>query len=272
MVLAALAGCRGDRSDKPPRQFFPDMDDSPKWKPQTESPFFADGRTMRLPPEGVVAYSRVSLDPEAWRNEPWAARWLDQREDLLKDKDGLYRGVDAQGNYLLRVPVAVTREMIERGRDRFDIYCSACHGYLGDGKGLVGTRFAIPVANFHDPKYTDAAQRTGTDGYIFHVIRNGVGGPDASPLSSPGAGEASHDHSGHDGAVAEPAAAPVLTMPSYAHALNERDAWAVVAYLRALQASRSGTLEDVPEEDRAWVAGMRPPPEPEPEPEAGGGA
>lgn len=226
--VMVLPGCRGDRTDKPPRQLLPDMEDSPKWKPQSKSEFFADGRTMRPPVPGTVAFGRVDFDPEAYRASGWARLWLDQRADLLKADDAFYRGVDADGEFLDRAPVAITRELLARGRERFNIYCSACHGYGGDGQGLVGQRWAIPVANFHDPKYQDVQQRTGKDGYLFHVIRNGVGEPGA------------------------------LTMPSYAHAISERDAWAIVAYVRALQASRRMDLEALPAEVRSRLTSLRP--------------
>src|SRR5690606_28449424 len=101
-----------------------------------------------------------------------------------------------------------TRALLERGEERFNIYCAACHGYTGDGAGMVGRRWSIPVPSYHDPKYSDSAQRTGKDGYLFHVARYGLKNPDGS-----------------------------TRMPAYGHALDAQDAWAVVAYIRALQAS-----------------------------------
>jgi len=222
-LTAALGvGCRGDRSDKPPRAFFPDMDNSPRWKPQSETPFFADGRTMRQPVPGTVAFGRWADVPASVDDASWTKTFREEREDLLKEDDAFYRGEGPDGSYLDFMPVRVTRAMVERGRERFNIYCFTCHGYEGDGKGMVGRRWAYPLPDFHDPKYTDRAQRTGKDGYIFHVIRNGV----------------------------------VINgeqkMPSYAHAIGERDAWAIVAYVRALQESRAVPIDDpiIPEAQR----------------------
>jgi mono/diheme cytochrome c family protein len=211
-VLAAtpMLGCRGDRSDAPPRQFFPDMDDSPKWKPQAESEFYVDQRTMRQPPAGTVAFSRADFDPDTLGEEAWASPWMDERAALLKADEAFYTGRDADG-WLVRIPasIEVTRELVDHGRAKFDIYCAVCHGTLGDGQGLVGQRWSIPVANFHDPKYTDPSLETGQDGYLFNTALHGKGVGDAQ------------------------------TMPGYAHAIGERDAWAIVAYIRALQAARS---------------------------------
>ena len=210
LLSGALVGCRGDRSSEPPRQFFPDMDDSPKWKPQSESEFYVDGRTMRQPPEGALAFGRQDFDPTV--EADWASPWLEARAGLLKDDDGVYRGVDADGAWLDTIPatIDVSREFIEHGRVKFDIYCAVCHGVLGDGQGLVAQRWSIPVGNFHDEKFKDRAEETGKDGYIFNTILNGKGEADAQ------------------------------TMPGYSHALSEHDAWSIVAYVRTLQAARNG--------------------------------
>ncbi len=208
IALAALAGCRGDRSDSRPRQFFPDMDDSPKFKPQTQTPFFADGRAMRRPVEHTVAFGAMAdaADPS--------------RESYLKDDAGYYFGTGADGKYLATIPPRVTVDMktLERGRERFNIYCSVCHGYDGYGKGTVGAQWQGVVANFHDAKFTDPAQDQSKDGYIFHVIRNGL------PADDP----------------KQP-----MRMPSYGYSVNEQDAWAIVAYIRTLQAQQSGSPADL---------------------------
>ena len=82
-ALVALPACRGDRSDKPPRQFFPDLDDQLKWRPQGESPFYADGRMMRPAVRGTVAFGRVSFV-----NAPEWGRWADaERSDLLRVRE-----------------------------------------------------------------------------------------------------------------------------------------------------------------------------------------
>jgi mono/diheme cytochrome c family protein len=255
-ALAAVGGCRGDREDKPPRQFFPDMDDSPKFKPQTEAPFFADNRSMRPEIPGTVPFGRATFNPVAYSQAPWARNFLTERDGLLREDRAFFQGVDENGDYLNTIPFPVTREMILRGQERFNIYCSACHGFSGDGQGMVGRRWATVVANFHDPKYSDPAQRTGKDGYLFYTIRHGV--PEATPDLFP-------------------------KMPPYGHSINEADTWAIVSYIRVLQQWQGGTLEDVPAPERDMLSKMRddwraanPPKEPapgeggEPAPQGGG--
>lgn len=233
-TLAALAGCRGERSNKPPRQFLPDMDDQPKYKAQAESEFFADGRTMRdIDPRAVafgrtgqVAYSPVSDDPDAITPQTIQR----QRADLLRADDAYYRGVDGEGNYVRLIPasIPVSDQLLRRGRERFDIYCSVCHGVAGDGMGMVGQQWSYPIPSFHQDQYRQGGEK-GQDGYLFHVIRNGV--PNA------------------------PGVQPPLKMPSYADRVSERDAWAIVAYLRALQASHQVPVDELPVSDRTRLAG-----------------
>jgi mono/diheme cytochrome c family protein len=235
-ALGVLSGCRGDRSDKPPRQFFPDMDDAPKWKPQSQSDFYADGRTMRVPVAGTVAFGRqgfVSADD-------WADPFMQQRADLLKDDPGHYEGTNPDGSWLAMIPqtVNVDAKLLARGQERFNISCAACHGYLGDGKGTVGQVWSYPLPNFYDAKYQPGATeevvaadgskvnrlaQTGLDGYIFHTARYGI-------------------------AAAQPGLP--AKMPGYAHALSHEDSWAIVAHIRALQATRQGTIDQVPQQLR----------------------
>ncbi len=225
LLAAPLAGCRGDRTDKPPRRFFPDLDDQPKWDPQQATQFFVDGIVARQTPEHAVAFASVDFDPSAYAGEPWARPYLDLRVDMLAEDDAVYRGVeigpDGTSSYIDEIPVEVTRPMIERGRHMFDIYCAACHGYLGDGKGMVGQRWNYPPANLTGDVYRDRANRQGKDGYLFHTIRNGLDGPDGSNR-----------------------------MPGYGHAIGVMDAWAVVAYVRSLQKARGSDWADLPESDR----------------------
>ncbi|MFZ4572799.1 MAG: c-type cytochrome [Phycisphaerales bacterium] len=204
--VAFTSGCRDTRSTKPPRQFFPDMDDQPKWKNQGGSGFFADGRMMRAPVAETVPFGRVSWVRDAARPEDsWASTWMQTRLDLLRENQGMYTGMTDEGTYVERIPIAIDRALLEHGRKKYEINCSVCHGYLGDGKGTVGVQWSAPVPSYHDPKYKDAKLETGRDGYLFFVIMNGV-----------------------------------RTMPAYGHALTEHDAWSVVAYIRAIQASRPG--------------------------------
>lgn len=216
---AVMPGCRGDRSDEPPRQFFPNMDNNPRWNPQDSSEFFADGRTMRPPVDGTIAHARWGYNDHTRIAEPFNA----ERRDLLGEDDAFYRGRAGEGQYVERIPIPVTEELILRGQERFNIYCAACHGYAGDGQGMVGARWSTPIPSYHVPALKDprSADGRGTDGYIFHTAMNGVIRPDGTP-----------------------------SMPPYGHALSPRDAWAVVAYIRVLQASHEGTLADVPPDRR----------------------
>ncbi len=239
----ALPACRGDRSDKPPRQFLPDMDDSPKWKPQVRSQFFTDGRSMRQPVAGAVPFGS-SANPQ----DP-------DRPRYMKDEGPFFTGKNARGDVVPTMPdgaidhfVALAKPegddaarrtaglaaMLERGGERFNIYCAPCHGFDGKGQGTVGLRLSIAPANLHEDKFRrppagsgpSAQTASNGDGHIFDVVRNGW-------------------NKGN--------------MPGYAHALDEHDSWAVVLYVRALQASTAGSLEAVPEAVRAKLQQTRPP-------------
>ena len=253
-TLAALAAlpmtaCRGDRSDKPPRQFFPGMDDQPRWTPQAESEFFADGRTMRKPVKGTIPFGTTAMVSTA----PWAEPFNAKRDEFLAADAARYEGVDEEtGDFIDFIPVPVTSTMLSLGQTKFNIYCAVCHGYNGEGSNpaadpelgsMVGRRWSIPVANLHDPKFREGGE-FGRTGYLYSIVRDGKG------------------------------AKPAQTMPGYAHALDSSEAWAVVAYVRALQRTQQGTLGDVPESERA-VLGEPPPvvqPEAEGETDADGAA
>lgn len=253
---AGLAGCRGERSDKPPRQFLPDMDDSPKFKPQAEAWFFEDGRAMRKPVVGTVAFGD-STDPDGpgrtWKvkDDPVVFEGLDPTRPASADGRPAYQPF-VPGAVLDRVIAdaaaggrALTRdgalaEMLDRGQQRYNIYCAACHGFDGEGGGvldgkpyggLVGQRWQTPVPTYHDPKYKDRNVYTGQDGYIFSVIRHGV--PNADPALPP-------------------------KMPSYADKVSVPDAWSIVLYIRALQRARAEDLSDVPAAERLKLEQSRP--------------
>ncbi len=233
-ALCVLPACRGDRTDKPPRQFFPDMDDGPKMKPQTATGFFADGRAMRPRPVGTVAFGRSAHAADA------------ARADLLRDDPAFYLGRESfapDAPYVLDIPVAlaVDEKLLLHGQERFNIYCSACHGYDGRGKGMVGLNWATPIPSYMDATYTDKAKEPkAKDGYLFHTIRNGV--PNEGKPDDP------------------------WKMPPYAHALSERDAWAVVAYIRTLQAANAGGLQDLTETQREQLMKSKPAPAAPPAP------
>lgn len=187
LVLLLIVGCTRQRpSEKPPIHLNPNMDDQPKLKAQGESRFFADGAAMRLPVEGTV--SRGSL-----------------RADSI-----YYEGRHSDTTFVKVSPVTATAELLERGRERYDIFCSPCHGRTGDGRGMVVRRGMLPPPTFHQDTL-----RTVEDGYIFSVISNGI-----------------------------------RNMPPYKYQISVEDRWAIVAYFRALQLSRNARQQDVPVEYR----------------------
>lgn len=189
--LALVARARYATSPLPRVHLIFDMDSQPKFKAQSAHPLFADGRAMRLPVPGTVPRGSF-LDPKTATGRD-GEKWLEV------------------------IPVPVTREFVLRGRERYDIFCSPCHGYSGYGDGVVQRRADrlqegtwTPVASFH----TDTA-RARPAGYIFNAITNGV-----------------------------------RTMPPYGSQIPVMDRWAIVAYVRALQRSQYATLADVPAEVR----------------------
>lgn len=149
LVLAgALAGC-GLRpaGNTPPLQVHPDMDNQPKFKPQSTSTFFADGRSNRPPPPGTIA------------------------QGYLNEDDVLVQGKDTSGNLINKNPLPVTEALLRRGQERFNINCSMCHGRLADGNGVVKMRSfgALAPANLQEPRLREVP-----DGHLFDVITHGI--------------------------------------------------------------------------------------------------
>ena len=174
-----------------------DMQDQPRYKAYKKSEFFSDNRASRDIPEGAVA------------------------RGLLKENKSLYTGkidnpnpnaqvestTNAAGNTIVtsfpndidEFPIPVTKELIDRGESRYNIYCIVCHGPVGNGDGMIVRRgFSAP------PTYHDDRLRNAPVGHFFDVITNGWG-----------------------------------KMNSYAYVLPAADRWAVVAYIRTLQVSQS---------------------------------
>jgi mono/diheme cytochrome c family protein len=196
LVAAALAGCDGLL----PGPDFERMIDQQKGKPYGASPLLPDGKIMQPPPGGTLMYAGPEERAQAAHPE-------------------LSSGVDASGDYLSSVPVPVDRPLLERGQDRFDVICAACHGLLGDGQSEV----ARHMEQRRPPSLLDERVRAFPAGRIFRVIGSGYG-----------------------------------LMPSYAWALAARDRWAVVAYLRALEMSQMVRLDDLgPSARRQAEAALR---------------
>jgi len=185
LVLTLIQGCiRGNPSDDPPIHFNPDMDDQPRYDAQEESSFFPDGASMRIPVAGTMA-----------------------RGDLRQDKS-YYEGIDKNGKLLDEAPVFFSRQLLERGQERYDIFCAPCHSRMGDGQGLVVQKGYIPAPSFHLDY-----MREYTDGHIYNVISNGI-----------------------------------RNMPAYKYQIPVADRWAIVGYFSALQRSQNARATDIPEE------------------------
>jgi len=177
LVLTSLAvsGCaRGCTSSRPPIHLNPSMDDQPKVRPQTASTFFYNGASMRDPVPGTIPIGG------------------------LQEDGAFFTGKGADGQFVAMIPATVDEALLERGRQRYTIYCQPCHDARGDGKGILFQRASVPTATYHQDKILNYP-----DGQIFDVITNGSG-----------------------------------LMPSYRWPLAPADRWAVIAYVRTLQQKR----------------------------------
>jgi mono/diheme cytochrome c family protein len=172
----ALAGCRQD------------MHDQPKYKPYRESDFFGDRRSARPQVEGTVA------------------------RGMLHEDTHLYAG-KVDGALAETFPFPVTAAVLQRGRERYGIYCTPCHGLAGYGDGMVVTRGYRKPSSFHVDRL-----RGERPGYFYDVITNGFG-----------------------------------AMPDYAAQIPVEDRWAIVGYVRALQLSQNASVADVPAGQRGGL-------------------
>ena len=173
--VVALSGCaRGCTSSRPPIHLNPSMDNQPKVLPQTASTFFYDGASMRQPVPGTVPIGG------------------------LKEDTAFFTGKGADGQFVATIPVTVNEALLERGRQRYAIYCQPCHDARGDGKGILFQRGNVPTASFHQEKI-----QKYPDGQIFDVITNGTG-----------------------------------LMSGYRWPIPPADRWAIIAYVRELERKR----------------------------------
>lgn len=183
-ALSVLAGCRGQPSEDPPIHPNLNMDFQTKYRPQKKNEFFADGRAMREPVAGTIAKGQLKEDPAYHFGKTGEA-------------------------FVTKIPTRITQSLVERGQERYNIYCSVCHGKTGAANGIVIQRNAgmLKPPSFHEERLLSMPV-----GQIYDAILHGVRG----------------------------------NMPSYAYAIPVADRWAIVAYVQALQLSRRGTLNDVP--------------------------
>ena len=171
--LVFLTGCRLD------------MHVQPKYKPLARSTFFDDGRAARPAVPDTVARGHLQID-----------------EHLFTGK--------VKGTWVNTFPSPITTDDLERGRERYNIFCTPCHGKLGDGRGMVVLRGFPPPPSYHMDRLRQAPV-----GQFFDVITNGYG-----------------------------------KMYSYASRIPPEDRWRIIAYIRALQLSQQARIEDVPEGER----------------------
>jgi mono/diheme cytochrome c family protein len=176
VVSVCAAGCRQD------------MHDQPKYIPLRESSFFGDARSARPLIGGTVARGQL-------------------HEDAL-----LYTG-KVNGADATIFPFRIDDRMMTRGQERFNIFCSPCHGRTGSGDGMVVRRGYRRPPSYHDDRLRNAPV-----GHVFDVVSNGFG-----------------------------------AMPDYAAQINAEDRWAIVAYVRALQLSEHATVADVPADQRGKI-------------------
>jgi mono/diheme cytochrome c family protein len=186
LTVPLFSGCRSE------------MYDQPRYKPYHASGFFDDGTSARPLVAGTVA----QRDP----NERGKA----SAEHFDTGKTG--------GKLAEVLPLAVDRAVLERGQERFRIFCTPCHGELGDGRGMIVQRGFNPPPSFHSDEV-----RKKPVGHYFDVMTRGFG-----------------------------------TMYSYASRIQARDRWAIAAYIRALQLSQHSLASQLPPEDRSQLQGEQP--------------
>ena len=167
--LLTVAGCRQD------------MHDQPKYKPLRPSPLFSDHSSARPLIEGTVA------------------------RGTLHEDEAFFTG-KTSGATVKELPFQITEKDLDRGQERFNIFCTPCHDMTGSGRGMVVQRGYRQPPSLHDPRL-----RAADPGYMFDVITNGFG-----------------------------------AMPDYRTQIDPRDRWRIVAYVRALQLTNAGTAADIP--------------------------
>ena len=173
LIAIAAIGCRQQ------------MAEQPRYDPLEASQFFTDGQSARPLVENTVARGQ------------------------LRDDEHFYTG--GSGGALAKTfPFPITIGVLQRGQERYGIYCSPCHSLTGDGDGMIPRRGFTRAASFHIPRLREAPP-----GYFFFVITQGMG-----------------------------------AMPNYRNQIPPRDRWAITAYIRALQLSQNAMISDVPPQAR----------------------
>ena len=204
-LILNLAACRQD------------MQDQPKYLAYRGSEIFPDSLSSRPLVEGTIARGYLREDQEYYTGKTGAAvtpsSTLDSTAKAAAPSNVPATPAAATGNDVNEFPFPITREILDRGQERFNIYCSPCHGVLGDGRGMIVNRGFRPPPSYHIDRL-----RTAPLGHFFDVITNGFG-----------------------------------AMPDYAMQVPPHERWAIVAYIRALQLSQNAPIAVVPPPNRSQL-------------------
>lgn len=193
LSLIMIVSCRGWRSEKPPVHLNPNMDFNPKYKAQS-NPY--DSPTGAIPWGDHHSFSKPN-----------------ERGDIIELNTVLHDGKNDNGTWVKRIPFEVNYSFMHRGRERYEIYCTPCHGADGSGRGSVTQRGWFMPAKYWEPRIL-----AYTDGELYDIVKNGKN-----------------------------------SMPGYWKQIEMEDRWKIVAYIRALQKSHTSNINDVPEERRAEI-------------------
>jgi mono/diheme cytochrome c family protein len=195
LMSLAVMGCRGAVSAEPPFHPQTNMDQQNRYDPQEPNAFFEDNRSARPHVEGTVPRGSLHEDDHLWRGKKGAEYALD------------LPALNNKGHKM-----ELNQALLERGQERYNIYCTPCHDGAGTGDGIVIQRgFEPKPPSFHDERVLSL--RVGA---IYNIVTNGV-----------------------------------RNMPPYRHQIGVDDRWAIAAYVRALQLSRSGSLKQIPADKAA---------------------
>ncbi len=214
IAIIAVFGFRGQKSTGSPLEIFPDMVRQMKVRAQAPLNFFSDGRGPRLPVTGTLPIGYEMPKPETIATPATAveAPQTHPRVDFSVGTD--YYDTGKMGDHWgTGIPLEVTRELMERGQQRFNITCAMCHGATAAGNGITKQYGLATVVTLQDDRIRKMA-----DGEIFNTITNGKN-----------------------------------TMMAYGPNIIVADRWAIIAYLRALQRSQNAAIADVPEDHRAQL-------------------
>jgi len=227
IALVAVFGFRGQKSTGSPLEIFPDMVRQQKVRAQAPLNFFADGRGPRVPVAGTMPIGYEMPKPQTIATSPAAVPMPEVHPRLGFSVGTDYYDTGKMGDlWGTGIPIEVTRALLERGQQRFNITCAMCHGATAAGNGITKQYGLATVVSLQDERIRKMA-----DGEIFNTITNGKN-----------------------------------TMMAYGPNIMVADRWAIIAYLRALQRSQNAAIVDVPPEHQAELekpAETKPEPKPE---------